>query len=263
MCRMKIKKHQLQTLVREIITETLQVLQEVQSGEWWIYPGGDVQFADGNVGDSNHEGYVIEHVVREIYEHFIGSAPDQMGYLGDWEDDILRSLVDDDRMDEKELATWNNEGSSGGPTEILIKKLLEDKVYATQEQASDAVYIAYGSAKDARDYAMKFLSWKRMVTTGGKTYIQTWFLRQEDLNDISRGVGDAWGEYGEEDEEDANHEVEIEVRANDKLFSDIPLSVLEKRNIRAIIPYMKKLAWMREKKNVAPVMDPVNFTPMG
>jgi hypothetical protein len=257
---MKIKKSQLQTLVREIITETLQVLQEVQRGEWWIYPDGSTQFADGDVGDSNHEGYVIEQVAREIYEHFCGDAPDQMGYLGDHEEAILQALIDDDRLDEAELAIWNNEGSAGGPTEILIKKLLEDKVYASQEQASDAVYIAYGSAKDARDYAMKFLNWKRMVTTGNKTYVQTWFLRSEDLTAISRGVGDAWGDYGEEDEEDSTHEVEIEVRANDKLFSDIPLSVLDKGNIRAIIPYMKKLAWMREKKDIAPVMNPVNFT---
>jgi hypothetical protein len=241
---MKIKKSQLQTLVQEIIRETVRVLNEVERGEWWIYPGGDAQFADGNVGDSGHEGYVIEHVSREIYEHFLGdTSVEYVGYLSEHEDELFRSLKFDERLSEEEIEEWEIKGNS---TEILIRKLLEDGVYKTEEQASDAVYIAWGSSsKDARDYAMKYLGWKRM-DTGGYTSIQTWYLRDSDLSDIKRGIYTAWGDMGDETEEDAEHTVEIEVRSNNRLFTNIPLNVLDKASVRNLISYLRRSMLMRE-----------------
>jgi hypothetical protein len=256
-----MKTNHLRTLVRAIICETLQQLNEAENGEWWIYPGGDAQFADGDVGDSGHEGYVIEHVAREIYEHFIGYEPgDQMGYLSQYEDYLFKSLQSEGRLTEQDIETWER---GRGPTEVLIAKLLEDKVYNSPNQAQDAVYIAYGSSsKDARDYAMKYLGWKRMTTSRNYgTDIQTWFLRDSDLKDIKRGIYDAWA-GDDEDEDEASHEVTIEVRANNKTFSGIPLSELETATVSDLATYQRGAAWMRERK-VAPVMDPVNFTPMG
>lgn len=261
---MTIKRTQLKTLIKEIVGQTMQMLQEVQRGEWWIYPGGAAQFADGDVGDSGHEGYVIEHLSREIYEHFCGSAPDEMGYLGDWEGDIFRALKDDERLSEEEIATWENRGSRGGPLVVILAKLLEDKAYKDPKQAEDALYIAYGSSRlDARDYGMKYLGWKRMTTSNYGTEFQTWFLRQSDLDDMKRGIFDAWGDMGDTGEEadDPNHSVSIEVRANNKSFSDIPLETFERATVSDIVTFSRQAAWMRERKqNVAPVMDPVNFT---
>lgn len=256
---MKIKANDLKLLVREIICETLQVLQEVQRGEWWIYPGGDAQFADGDVGDSGHEGYVIEHVAREIYEHFLGYEPgDQMGYLSQYEDYLFKSLQSDGRLTDQDVETWER---GRGPTEVVIEKLLEDKVYTDRKQAEFAVYIAWGSSNnDARDYAMKYLGWKRMTTSRGYgTDIQTWFLRDPDLRDIKRGIYDAWG-GDDEDEDDATHQVTIEVRSNSKTFSGIPLSELETMTVGDLSTYQRGMAWMRERQDVAPVMNPVNFT---
>ena len=266
---MKIKRSQLKTLVREIIRRTFwmreQRLDEAQRGEWWIYPGGDAQFADGDVGDSGHEGYVIEHLSREIYEHFVGAAPDDgMGYLGDWEEDIWRALRNDDRVTEEDAETWANRGNKGGPLVVILQKLLEDKVYKDPEQTKESLYIAYGSStRDARDYAMKYLGWKRITTSRNYgTEFQTWFLRQSDLDDMKRGIFNAWGDSGGEEEEDANHEVSIEVRANNKSFSGIPLNVFEEASVSDLVTYSRESAWMRERKS-APIIDPVNFTQMG
>jgi len=259
---MKIKKSQLKVLIREIICETLQRLDEVSRGEWWIYPGGDAQYADGEVGDSGHEGYVIEHVAREIYEHFLGYEPeDQMGYLSSYEDYLFKSLQSEGRLTEQDVETWER---GGGPTEVIIEKLLEDKVYTDKQQAEFAVYIAWGSSsKDARDYAMRYLGWKRMTTSPSYgTDIQTWFLRDSDLRDIKRGIYDAWGYDGDEEDDDASHTVTIEVRSNNKTFSGIPLSELETATIGDLATYQRGMAWMRERKS-APVMDPVNFTYTG
>lgn len=240
---MKIKASQFKILVKEIVGETLQQLNESERGEWWIYPGGSAQYADGDVGDSGHEGYVIEYVVHEIYEHFLGEPPDPMGYLSQYEEE-LKDAVD---MDENDLEVWER---GGGPTEVITKKLLEDGVYKDKNQASDAVFIAWGSnSKDARDYAMKYLGWKRMTTSGYGTSIQSWFLRQSDLDDIKRGIFDAWNDNGENEEEDAEHSVEIELMSTNRYFSDIPLNVLEKASVRDVVPYLKRSMMMRESQH--------------
>ena len=249
-----MKTKEFQRLLREIVRETLNILQESRGGEWWIQ-GGTAVFADGTVGDSGHEGYVIDHLSREIYEHFVGSAPDEMGYLGDYEDDLFRALQHDDRLSEKDIAVWNNEGGrGGGPAVVLVEKLLEDGVYKTPAQANFAVFGAYGQTSlDVRDYGMQYLGWKRLDQNGKYLAVQTWFLQQSDLNDIKRGIWDALsGEEPEEEEDEEgnehvpDYEVEIEVRANNRHFDDIPLSELEKASVQNLIPYLKRSFQMRE-----------------
>ena len=241
---MKIKRDQLKKIIKQILTEALQRLDESERGEWWIYPGGDAEFADGDVGDSNHEGYVIEHVARDIYEHFLGDPPEEMGYLSEYEEELKQALINDERFDEKDAAEWD----SRGPTEVIIRKLMEDEAFKDQEQVKEAVYIAWGSSsRDSRDYAMKYLGWKRMTTSGYGTDIQTWTLTQNDFDTIRRGISNAWGDQ-EEEEGDAEHEVTIEVRANNKVFSGIPLSVIDAGQLSGIVTYQRGSAWMRERQ---------------
>lgn len=240
-----MKSKHLKSFIRTVIQETLQVLNEAENGEWWIYPGGDAQFADGSVGDSNHEGYVIDYVTREIYGHFVGdSNEEQMGYLEMWEDDIFRSLISDGRLSEEEIQEWK-EGH--GPAPILVRKLLEDKVYQNPEQANFAVFGAYGTqSKDMRDYAMKYLGWKRMTTHAGSTYIQTWHLTQADVETIRRGISDAWG-WSDEEDDDNKHVVYIEVMSNNREFNDIPIDVLDKASVQDLIQYQRRDPWMKEQ----------------
>jgi len=242
---MKIKKPQLKGIIKSIVKETLDIMNEtLERGEWWIYPGGDVQFADGDIGDSNHEGYVISNLSSEILGHF-GINTDEAGYLSDYEDQIKQSLLDDEKLTPEEIEEWDTKS----PSEIVLRKVVEDKLYNNPKQAEDAVYIAYGSStRDARDYAMKYLGWKRLTISHYGIAVQTWFLTNDSLRDISRGISDAGGEdFGmpEETDED-NVEVEIEVRSNNKRFSGIPLSVVDQRNVSALFPYEKKTGWINE-----------------
>ena len=153
-------------------------------------------------------------------------------------------MIDDERFDEKDAAEWD----SRGPTEVIIRKLMEDEAFKDQEQVKEAVYIAWGSSsRDSRDYAMKYLGWKRMTTSGYGTDIQTWTLTQNDFDTIRRGISNAWGDQ-EEEEGDAEHEVTIEVRANNKVFSGIPLSVIDAGQLSGIVTYQRGSAWMRERQ---------------
>ena len=234
---MKMNKNKLKELVRHIVKEAVGIMsEEHERGEWWIDESGSTIFADGNVGDYDHEAIVVQNLVHIILSHF-GIEEDEPGELASYEDTIRDNLIDDGRLSEEELKIWNNEEGGGGPMDIIIARLLEDKVFETTEQTNDAVSIAYGSSKDARDYAMHYWRWKVMKTYGKEIDIQTWFLKPDDLGIIVRGVNsiventddpdDSDKEVGEDGYEGPR--VNVTVQATGKYFNDIPLAVLEKK----------------------------------
>jgi hypothetical protein len=210
-------------------------LQEAHSrGEWWIDESGSTIFADGNVGESNHEAVVITSIAHEILSHF-GIDVDDAGTLGEYEDNIKETLIDDDRLSEDEIAQWDRNALS-----VIVTKLIEDKAFGNGDlkQTQDAVHLAYGNTfHDARDYAMQYWRWKVMKTHGGEIEIQTWHLTPDDLGIIVRGVWDIMEEPDEDDDSDSNigedgypgPRVNVTVQASGKRFSDIPLAVLEKK----------------------------------
>lgn len=217
-----MKTDQLKNIIRHIVMESLDALGEgFQRGEWWIDDTGNTTFADIEVGDTGHQGIILDYLVREIVEHFLGHMEEPDGTLHDYEESIREVLTARGRFDGKDEAEWEGRG----PSEVIIRKLLEDKVYPTEEQANDAVYIAYNStSKDSRDYAMKYLGWKIMKTFGNQLEVQTWHLTGDDLSNIVRGI---WDVVEEDDEEDPL--VNVTVQSSGKRYTKIPLSVLEKK----------------------------------
>lgn len=241
---MKTKNFKL--LIKEIVSEILTQLHESQNGEWWI-DGGMAVYADGDIGDSNHEAHAIEAISRQIYDHFLGDfhGGEYVGYLKDYKDELYQHFLENNRLSKEEVEIWEDD-----PEEIIVKKLLEDGEFSDKNQAKIAVSIAwsYSSNIDSRDYAMKYLGWKRMTSSNKFISIQTWFLREQDLIDIKRGIFDALGEIEEEnDDEESKYEVEIEVMSNNRSFGGIPLDILEKATIRDIILYDRRKAWMKEQ----------------
>lgn len=226
----------------EPLDETInEIIKESHDrGEWWIDEGGSTVFADGDVGDYNHEAIVIQSLAREILSHF-GIEEEDPGTLDNYEESIKESLIADGRLDEEEIAGWDNMQSSKyrGPSDVITKKLLEDKVYDNEKQATQAVLIAYGSSRDARDYAMEYWRWKIMKTEGSDIEIQTWHLKPDDLGIIVRGIWEIMGEDNPDDPEDSDNvvgddgypgpRINVTVQASGKIFRDIPLAVLEKK----------------------------------
>jgi hypothetical protein len=233
----------LKTLIRQIIKEAINIVEKLQGGEWWIYPGGDVQFADINIGDSGHEGYVIQHLSGEILSHF-GLEIDEPGLLAQHEEELKQALINDGKLSPEEQEEWEMKS----PSEIILRKVIETGLYKDAKQAEDAVYIAYGSSsRDGRDYAMKYLGWKRLDIRSSGAYVQTWFLTPEDLGDIACGVSDAGEDYGEEPGEEDTQTVEIEVRSNNKRYINIPLDVLHQPDaMNALGDYKAKTSWINE-----------------
>jgi hypothetical protein len=231
-----MKKTEIDSLIRYIVQETLSALDEAHDrGEWWIDESGGTIFADGDVGDDNHEKIVIVRLTHEILSHY-GIEEDEPSHISDYEESILQSLKAHGRLSEEDLAEWE----SSGPSEVIVKKLVEDKAFGDAKQTEDAVYIAYGSqTRDARDYAMRYWRWKVMKTFGNAIEVQSWHLKPEDIGIIVRGVWDIMGEDfgdGADDPDSAVGEdgypgprINVTVQATGKRFKDVPLAVLEKK----------------------------------
>jgi hypothetical protein len=187
-------------------------------GEWWII-GGQAIFADGDVGDYNHEAYVIEHLTAQIAEALIGEG-------------LVEGLADGCEVEKllkeagENLAQAREENgediSSLNEKDLAVAFLLAE--CGISQEAIDAAR----GLTDARDYGMKYLGWKRVNDDN----IETWYLTGSDLADIIRGIGEILS-----DEEDDDLTIDIEVGATNKLFEDIPIAVLEAGDVGALKAY--------------------------
>lgn len=240
---MKIK--QLEALIRRIVNESLDALEEDhQRGEWWIDDMGGTIFADVEIGDSGHEGVIIQSVAHEILSHF--GIDDAEGTLDNYEESIKEILIDADRMSEQDLEDWEASSGSRSPYGVILKKLIEDKLFPTPEQTVAALGIAYGSSNlDARDYGMKYMNWKIMKTYGSDIEIQTWKLTPEDLGLIVRGIWDIVEDTDDPSDSDnkigednyPGPRINLTIQSTGKRFSGIPLAVLEKKVPSSLLNY--------------------------
>jgi len=230
-----MKVNQIKKLIKYIVAEAVDIMREEHdTGEWWIDESGQTTYCDNTVTDQGHEAVVIGYLIHEILSHF-GIEEDEPGKLSNYEESIKENLIEDGRLSEEELEEWNTKS----PSEIILRKLVEDGAYKDPKQAEDALYIAYGSSsRDARDYAMRYWNWKVMKTSGDDIEIQTWHLKPEDIGIIVRGIWEIMGE-DTDDEEDPDSvvgddkypgpRINVTVQASGKRFSDVPLAVLEKK----------------------------------
>lgn len=236
----------IKSIIENIVTRTIN--ESFATGEYWITDDGSTIYCDIDIGDQGHQGVIIEHCAREILSHF-GIDVDESGLLGEHEESIKETLIDDGRLSEEEINEWNTES----PSEIILRKLIEDKVYPSEKQANEALYIAYGgtSSRDPRDYGMEYLHYKIAKTFGQRMEVQTWTLTEKDLSIIVRGLNDIWEDDSDDNDkpEDERDLVNVTVIRTGKVYHDIPLTVLEKGLVSRVIGFRKEAPWMGENIN--------------
>lgn len=178
-------------------------------GEWWIVDGQPL-YADGSIGDKNHESYVIDYV-QSLY------ADDEFN-KGDY---INWSLFERKVLKEKlqELGIPESDDNE----KLLFEALIE------KGMTSEEIEIARGYG-DAREYGISHLGWKRVK----QNYIETQNLSAKDLAHIANGL---WTAYEGADEEELSFT--IEVRSNNTMYDEVPLSVIERNTPSDLIPYRR------------------------
>lgn len=175
-------------------------------GEYWFDESGNTMYADGDVGDMNHESYVIQRCAGEVCSHF-DCYMDMEVSLEQMEESILSHIIDEldiEDEDEKEDAIF---AIKNDPAEAMIQYLAYNGL-ETKEKANDLVLIGYGSSGDAREYAIKNWNWARVH----RDSIEVNKLDRETLRLVARGIDSALSEenifdyaehsYSEEDDVD-------------------------------------------------------------
>lgn len=190
------------------------IVEDVR-GEWWIQDDGSAIYADGDIGDMNHEGYVINMICSDILNKLNINTDEDSPRLEDYENEIAESLsISKDQVQSRsELKKFLKEFI----LESFSKEFINDK------QLEEYLEIALGSHRlDAREYALRYWRWKRMK--GNE--IETQNMSNEDLIIISRGIANAYGDEIDSDDEPFN----IDVRSTRVYYRDVPLSVIEERD---------------------------------
>jgi len=186
-------------------------------GEYWIDESGSAMYADGDAGDKNHEGYVLERLYSTVLGEF-GLDVDDRGFdLTKYWVDIKNTIQDDGLRQEFET----------NPIEVTKAILKENGL----DEVDDIFKVFYSINADPREYALKHWGWKRVHGNN----IETWILTPEDMQNIVRGLDDS-GELDEGEEGDLE-ELNIEVRSTGKFYQNVPLHVLETGNPTALNSY--------------------------
>ena len=179
--------------------------------------GGQAVFADGDIGDMNHEAMVQQQVMQELVEEVnaeIGSR------INEEYPDFTKIEFEIEKYLDSEVD--KNDTETPHPTREQIHKFILETIGFDK----DKFELVLGNV-DAREYGLKNLGWVRVK----QEYVQTWTLTPEQLRDIARGLGDAYNE--EADTETFN----IEVSSTGKYYTEVPYSVIESGNPGALREY--------------------------
>lgn len=185
-----------ESIVRILLEESFRI-----RGEYWIVDG-DVMFADGDVGDMNHEAYAIDHARRQIIDHFGGDSDSE--------------FIDDDDLKNAVIEGLAADGIQADPDDwygAAVQSFSDDPQTAQVMKETLAVAIGQG---DAREHAMRYWGWKWCRGNN----ISTWTFTSSDRQQIVRGLNDIVGQEMDADEvPDESVEVTIGVGATGKRYA--------------------------------------------
>lgn len=214
-------------------------------GEWWIVDG-DAAFCDGDVGDVNHEAYVIQHAQSQL--------TDGMMEWDEWKAskamEIAQDMSDENDIDENKKYELRNLAQND--PELF---LLQNMKFAGIDE--DIFLLANGNNSDPRLFAIKNWGWKRMAGNA----VETWTLTESDLRSISNGISSAYdNEIMEMEERGEEPDFSIEVASTRTMYWNIPLNVIDSKNIMALREYAQKYRVTANSfKNIIIASDSIRY----
>jgi hypothetical protein len=173
-------------------------------GEWWIDDSGNAQFADGDVGDMNHEMVVIDGLTRTFLNALdIDLNDEYFGTLDNYQDNIEMVM-----KEEGEEGDW--EDFVREQTRHLFPKGVRG------DRQHECAFATVLGRSDARNYGLEFQGWIRVHGNN----IQTYDMNKEVLGRIGDGISDA------DQELEPTEEFNIEVNKTGKFYRNVPLEVI-------------------------------------
>lgn len=186
------------------------------NGEWWIDDYGGVQYADGDVGDMNHEMIVIDHARGEFgYSDDTGESWDS--YIVGKAEEYVNDLIDQDpEIREEALADFNNY-----PTSFIDKAFREEYERDYGDDEFDEKWAVANDRTDVRQYAMEKLGWIRVAGP----VIQVHRLDDRTLSNMVRGLEEIFSQTGTEEGDEGYFDIEI--TASRKYMTGVPFDAIK------------------------------------
>ncbi len=176
-------------------------------GEYWIDSSGNAMFADADIGDMNHEAYVID-MVRGSY------MDNDMQDWDEWKQEQaqekFQEYIDAADTEEEKIklqVKWNEDNGESFMLEMLRELGMSDEEYQVAEMRHP----------DIRLFSMQNWGWKRLMGSD----VETWTLTAEDVKNISSGLWDAYDERVEDETFD------VYVMSTQKWYKNVPWSVFD------------------------------------
>ncbi len=211
--------------IGESSSKKIPLYESALRGEWWFQDGQAI-YADGDTGDMNHEAFAADSLKRQIIDE-LGADASGIDYVSDFTvvaDDIFNSIGDEFTPEE------NEQWSDGQYTSVIWSYL---KRTGNKDLLEKMAY-AFSHTHDPREYALIHWGWQRVKGNN----IQTQTLTEQDLRNIVSGLSEAYGDDMDDTEKEPTFN--IEVMSTRSWYSDVPISVLEKRNPTALNPYRSR-----------------------
>lgn len=198
-------------------------------GEHWIDEDGNLMYADGDIGDMNHEAYVIQRARNEIAgdEWNQGEFVNWEGFQESIASQILQAAKTNQAL-QQEIESEIGDIYTTLPQELIGYDYIDNELLKRGINA-ELLNIAQDRG-DARVFGMKTWGWKRVMNN----YVETFVLTYKDCQVIARGLGEIVP-----DDEDGKTKWNVEIVSNRQYFTNIPLSVIE-QGPQAISSYSRQ-----------------------
>lgn len=164
-------------------------------GEYWIINGA-TNYADGDVGDINHEGYALDHLRYKIAD----ALNLDFGEMYDWEHELEN--IPEAVNEELDLGMEDFDTTPSAVLELL--KLHYDALGLDLE---DLDYAFDEPGHDVRSYMSKRYGW--IVCHGNRFAV--WYLIRDAAEQIAEAVEEILWEEGALEEDDGDFDAELEI----------------------------------------------------
>lgn len=200
---------------------------KILGGEWWFIDGTAV-YADGDIGDMNHTGYVLAYLYSEFVEALRSCCVPWLEELGEQMDEEFSDSITIrcEILDHVDAKCKRNGGDlppdvEDDPWPFVAKAIEWDR------DKLDAL-LDVGNA-DQRLWAVKNQGWVRCAGNN----IEAWTLNDSTIKRIASAIYDACVEIS------PNAKFTIEERSTDTVYDDVPLYVLDEGKRSKLRDYLR------------------------
>ena len=220
-------------------------------GEYWLRDG-TAEYADGDVGDLNHEMIAEQHLLGNLGYDLSDDAQsleDANHTFTGYVDEHQRGYAQPDSFSQAAEAEHGPDWHQWVDIEDYLRhKNVSAATPKNQDYKRRWFDEQFAGFKDPRTHAVKQWGWQRLQ---GKD-VELWDLSQKAIENLARGLKDAYssenGGFLEEDE-DGNSAMQdmtfnIDIRSQGKTLYDVPFSEIEDGTVaeRLMLGYVQQQA---------------------